>query len=262
MDQDEQEQAKKFIKLVTPLVERADKANRTMLIPALKDSQGGLVVDTELSSKHFIESLPETEKAMPMVEPAIVVGVSDAELLKKACAEYQEVFDALVDVIREIEPDGMPKDYAIPRPKLAKTDAGEVYTYAAPKDWGLDERITLALGLSDTVGVIASSKEHAERLLKSTPPELGGLLQKTGKPMAVAAVFDWAGLLTASQPWIDLAVNTYVTGSDSEKELTRTQVQTVVDVLKVFSKLTAVTYFEDEVLVTHTLLEIRDVESK
>jgi hypothetical protein len=35
-----------------------------------------------------------------------------------------------------------------------------------------------------------------------------------------------------------------------------------VDALKVFSKLTAVTYFEDEVMVTHTLLEIRDVESK
>ena len=47
-----------------------DKANRGMLLPALADGQSALVIDRKLASKHFVESLPATEKPMPMVEPA------------------------------------------------------------------------------------------------------------------------------------------------------------------------------------------------
>ncbi len=262
MSKEEQKQARKFIKLVTPLLKRADDANRKLLIPALKDGQVAVVVDTQLKSKQFAKDLPETEKPMPMIEPAIVVGISDAKLLKKACDEYQEIFDGLVEVIREMEPDAIPKKYKIPRPKETKSDAGEIFTYAAPKEWGLDKKIALTLGLSDNVGVIAASRKHAQRLLAATPLKAGGVLKNPDRPMAVAGFFDWAGLVTAAQPWIDLAVEQVDAGSEEEEAATVSQVQTVVDVLKVIRKVTSESRFEDDVLVTHTLLEIRDVEEK
>ena len=47
-----------------------------------------LVIDGKLTSKHFIESLPATEKPMPMIEPAIVLGLTDGKLFDKALDEY------------------------------------------------------------------------------------------------------------------------------------------------------------------------------
>ena len=51
----DREKAKKFLAAALPLVERMDKANREMLIPALADGQSALVIDGKLTSKHFIE---------------------------------------------------------------------------------------------------------------------------------------------------------------------------------------------------------------
>ena len=51
-----------------------------------------------------------------------------------------------------------------------------------------------------------------------------------------------------------------ISGSEDEKAANKAQAKTIVDALKVFRSLTAKSYFEDDVLVTHSLLEIRDVE--
>ena len=55
---------------------------------------------TSSTSKHFAESLPETEKPMPMIEPAIVVGISNAKLLKKGLGEYRAIVNGLIDAVR------------------------------------------------------------------------------------------------------------------------------------------------------------------
>ena len=67
-----------------PLLGRLDKATRNLLIPALADGQTGLVIDAKLTSQQFIKALPPTEQSLTMLEPAIVVGVSDAAKLKQA----------------------------------------------------------------------------------------------------------------------------------------------------------------------------------
>ena len=55
MPEKEREKAEKFLDAALPLVERMDKANREMLIPALADGQSALVIDGKLTSKHFVE---------------------------------------------------------------------------------------------------------------------------------------------------------------------------------------------------------------
>jgi hypothetical protein len=43
-------------------------------------------------------------------------------------------------------------------------------------------------------------------LLAPTPSRLGGVLGDAKRPRAMAASFDWAGLVTAATPWVELAV--------------------------------------------------------
>ena len=58
-----------------------------LFLPAL-DGQGGLVVDAKLMSKQFIEDPARTDEAMPMAEPAIVLGVQRPGLMRQALVEY------------------------------------------------------------------------------------------------------------------------------------------------------------------------------
>ncbi len=260
--EDQRENFTKFMETARPLFVRLDKANRELLIPALADGQSAVVLDAKLTSKRFVKSLPATEKAMPMLEPAIVMGVSDAKLLKKAMSEYRAVANGLIDAARQIEGSEVPANLEIPAPVETTVSAGTIYSFKLPEEWGVDEKIVPNFGLSENVAVFSASREHTERLLKATPPAAGAVLGKADRPMAVAVWLDWAGLVQAATPWIDFAVDQAATSnhsSDAERKTIVDQVHIGIDVLKTVESLAAESYIEDGALVSHALLEIHDV---
>jgi hypothetical protein len=260
--ENDRKKAEKFLESALPLVERMDKANREMLFPALADGQLAFVLDDKLTSSQFVKALPATEKPMPMIEPALVLGVSNADLLTKAMGEYREVINGMIDAVRHIEGTDVPAWIAIPEPKMTESSFGKIYSFELPAEWGVEKNIVPNFGLSDKVAVASVSHNHTERLLKPTPPTIGGLLDKADRKLAAAVWFQWAGLLEGAGPWIDFAVDQIMAerGSDADaKKPVVDQVHTVVDVLKTLRSVTDESYLEDGALVNHTLVEIRDL---
>ena len=131
---------------------------------------------------------------------------------------------------------------------------------------GLDKQIVPNAGLSDTVAVVSISRKHSRRLLTATPPTVAGRPIAADRPLAAASVFDFAALIDAIAPWIDLGVHTAMerqpeaeTGQDRAAMILG-QVHTVLDVLKVFRTVTTQTYVEGDAMVNHAEVEIRDVD--
>jgi len=94
------------------------------------------------------------------------------------------------------------------------------------------------------------------------------VLADANRPMAVAVSFDWAGLVDAAAPWIEMGVDALVKaepevsrflGSEPGKPSVQDQVRTVLSVLKTMRTITAENYVEDGLMVTHSLVEIRDI---
>ena len=261
----EREKAEKFLTAAIPLFDRLDRANREMLIPALADGQTALIIDRKLASKQFFDSQPATEKPMPMIEPALILGVSDADLLKKAMSEYRAVINGLITAMRESDDtSGIPEDAQIPEPKITEVSGGKLYSFPLPEDWPvhLDKKIVPNIGIGEHVAVVSISHHHSERLLKSTPLEIGGVLNDAHRPLACALWVDWAAIVEAASPWVDYFVDQATAESDQRmpKALIQAQVHTVTDVLKVLRTFSNEIYFEDGVMVNHGLAEIRDVE--
>lgn len=256
----EREKVEKLLGLALPLFARFDTANRTMLLPALADGQLGFVLDGKLTSKQFLASLPATEKTMPMVEPALVHGVSDAKLLKEAFAEYRAVVNGLIDAARQIEGSKVPPDLQLPAPQVTEDSLGTFYSFALPESWGVDKKIAPTLAVSEKVAVVAASQDHAKRLLKATRPHVNGVLVQLDRPLAVAAWFDWAALVDSATPWVDFGIEQAAASQDEEQRKGIVgQVHTALDVLKAIRAFSSESYLEDDVLVHHVLLEIRDV---
>jgi hypothetical protein len=261
----ERKEFETFIAKAIPLVKRMDKANRELLIPALADGQVGLVLDAKLTSRQFQAAMPRTEKPMPMAEPALLFGVSDAAALVKAMAEYREIANGLIDLFREISQGSIPP-FEIPPPHSEKIKQGTLYYYPLPEELGLDKKILPNAGLSEKVAVIAVSREHTERLLASTPLKVGGVLAGAEKrPLATAGALDWAALVDAASPWVDLAATMIIKQElrDAKEEQAKSimsQVHTVLDVLKCLKTVTSESYFEKGALVSHTLTEVQDLK--
>jgi hypothetical protein len=288
MDEKEQTQYKAAVEKFSPMARRLGEVTRAMLIPSL-DGQSGLVVDAKLKSAQFVKEMPALGREMPMAEPAVIVGLKDAEQFRKAMGEYRKLFNEVSAAVREMQPEqgkDLPK-IEIPEPQEVKADVGTLYVFPLPKDLGVTEKIAPCLGVSDHVAAAAISQDHVRRLLGKTPLKFGGVLANADRPRVLAVGFDWAGLVDAASPWIEMAVKQYAKDSGPDKpEMPKTegkkakakksaakkaeakkpgkmsyleQTRVVLDVLKTLRTITVEGYLEDGKLVTHRVVEIRDL---
>jgi hypothetical protein len=287
---EEQEQYKKVKEAVLPLVARLDTAAGQMLLPALADGQAALVLDAKLMSKHWFENLPQGDRELPMLEAALVFGVSDAALLTKACTEYRAITEAAIEKAKQLFPDDVPADFQLPQAEKSevKTSDGtaSVYWYKLPGEIGIDPQLTPNAGVSQHVAVLSLAPKHTERLLGNAPLVVtpGGPLADRKKPLAAAVFFNWAGLVDAATPWVDLLAHhiaaqgvegaglglalfdaearANLAAADDDNgpsKMIMDQVHTVLDVLKVLRTVESATSVENGALVTHSLTVIQDV---
>ena len=254
-----------FLTELKPLLGRLNTATRDMWLPALADGQIGLVIDAKLNSKQIHKSMPVLQKEMPFIEPALLVGVSNPDLLKKAIGEFRGVYNDLIDLIckqNDVPPDFKAniEHFKWPEAKVDKIAGGSLYSYPLPDQWGVDKNIVPNAGLSDNVAVITLSTSQTNRLLKETPLTVGGVLAKTDRPLAIAAWFDWTELVGAVTPWVNYALEQLPEEQmGGQKELVVSQMRTVLEVLSTIKSFTSETYIEDNTLVHHSLLEIHDL---
>jgi hypothetical protein len=275
INEQDKQKYEEISKLVFPPLKRFDEITAKMLLPSLADGQAGFVLDAKWKSKQWHPALPASDKALPMPELALLVGVSDRALLEKAMRSYGKLIeDALAKVKENAPPDSQPPLTKLPEPEVKTVKAGKLYLWRLPEEAKLDQRVALTAGLSETVGLISLSAEHAERLLTPKPLKVeGGPLADSKRPLAGASYFNWPGFIDAVSPWVLFAVEQVpldktLPGSEEKKgnedgqkkqreEILR-HVRTVLDALKAIRLSTSATYLEERALITHSEVVIRD----
>jgi hypothetical protein len=258
MDKKDRAEFEKVYAAVKPLLGRIDKTTRNLLIPALADGQTGLVIDAKFTSRQFMKSMPPTERPLTMLEPAIIVGVSDAAKLRQAFEEYYAVADDFVEVLKGIEKSEVPKDFKLPRPKVFNLRSGKAYGYPLPKELGVDTHFMPNAGLSENVAVLSLTGKHTIRLLEESDPNIVGIKLSTDRPLASVGGLDFAAFIDALTPWIDLGMDSARLPPDNAEQV-RLHLKAGLDLLKVYRGTVSETYVEDKVTVTHTRTEIHDV---
>jgi hypothetical protein len=202
-DAEDYRQAKELISFFWP---RLDKVTRQMLLPALEDGQVAFVLDSKLADTQWHLLMPPAEKPLPMLEPALVVGVSDAELFKRACAEYSTLFEEFVSRAGTIAPkeiELLQKENLPPLKTKTVPGEGTYYAVPPPRQAGVSPKLVPTAGLSDEFLTLAIHARHARRLLKVNPPPGVPLFKDADRPLAMATFFNWSGLMRSLTPWVD-----------------------------------------------------------
>ncbi len=262
LNDEQKEQYQKFTKVAGPLLKRLDDTTGKLLVPALSDGQTGFVLDAKLTSKQWFVGVPASEKALPLPEPAFLIGVSDAAKLEKAFGEYRSLANDILTELRKVDKDF--PEFKVPPAQTRKLKGGTMYFYPIP-EIGLDKRLLPNAGVASNLAVLTLSQEHTDRLLTPTPLKVdGGPLADTKRPLAGAAYLDWPALVDTVAPWVEFGVKMRAAqdgGDNADKEADEIlkQARTVIDILKCFRGYQSATYVEDKALVTHGEAVYRDL---
>ena len=257
LGEQEKQKYEEVSKLVFPLLKRFDEITGKMLLPSLEDGQAGFVLDGKWKSKQWHPAMPPSDKELPMLELALLVGVSDRALLEKAMKSYGKLIEDALEKIKEnAPPDAQPPITKLQAPEVKEVKAGKLYIWPLPKEAQLDRRVAVTGGLSDKVGLVTLSAEHAQRLLTAKPLKVeGGPLADTKRPLTAATYFNWPVFIDTLSPWVmyamekanlekNLAGNDEDAQKKTKEEIIR-HVRVVLGALKALRISTSATYVEE-----------------
>jgi len=249
--------------LLFPALESIGETTKAKLFPAF-DGQFAFVLDDELRLPGDRLGLPFDDE-MPVPEPALVYGVRDADGLRGAFAEYRKTVNDLLAALHRAKPEEV-TEVEIPAPQTRSGDAGMLYYYPLPDS----SPVTPHAGLSGQVAVLAITGNFADRLLSESKfaAAAGPLLDQANTEAGQFVAFDWAATVRLLKPWIHAGLRTagsagLVGGGDLESEQFKSvvsQVDTVLEVLQTLRTVSAVTYRDEDILVTHSAVTGKDIE--
>jgi hypothetical protein len=201
MKDDDREKFEEARETFGPLLEDLVDTVINKFAPALADRQLALVLDDETKVERLHKELPSSADPLPVVEPAIVLGVADSGLFKEGLNDLFELADRLVNVIREKNPSAIPADYKIPDPVESSVADGTVWSFPIPQA-GLAEEIAPAVGLGKNVAVFSLVPGQAGRLLTAADLETASALGGFDRPLGAAAAADVPAMIDVLESWL------------------------------------------------------------
>lgn len=272
-DESVQERVADFEKHVVPLGRKFVAIVRRAFVPALAGGQIGFVIDSKGRTPRLHKDLPGAEQPLPLVEPAIVLGVDDPGLFREGMNDLFALGDDLVNAIREMNPAAVPADYRIAEPQKAKVEGGTVWSWPLAKS-GLDDQVRPSIALGKNTAVLSLVPKQAGRMIVEAPLETGSQLTRFEEPLAAAAALDVAGLIEVIEPWVVYLARygsvqqregnvdrESVLNADAEDQQVKEvlgQVKVVLEAAKSLRAATAETAIKPDAAVTHWRNVIRD----
>jgi len=275
--ENDQEAFEEIDEHVAPVARKMVGILRTKILPALAGGQMAFVIDGKTTTKQPHKTLPAAAEPLPLLEPAIVLGLSDPKLFREGLSDLFELSDEFVDAVREVNPDAVPAEYRVPEPVKSKVEGGTLWSFALPGS-GLDEKVQPSIGVGDDAAVLSLVPRQVGRLLTDTRLETGKRLTTFEEPLEAAAALDVAGFVDSLQPWL-----VYLTrygcvaqrdgsvdpgeelGPDDENPQAKDaleQGKVVLEALKSLRVAVAETAVQDGAAVTHWRNVIRDMPAK
>lgn len=206
-DAEERDQVHQVVDQVWPLAEDAYNILANKIGPSLEDNES-LFAGAASWAINQLPDLPPSQKPLPLPEMAIACRLADRELFLEGCDDMYGVFDEIVNLIREMEPDAIPAGYTVPRP--IESDAGlgaTKFTYSE-----LSEAVPLPgfapqLVVSDEVLIVGYSDRQVQSMLESRDLTARPAWVTPESPVAAVSYVDLAGMFASVRPWAEYGLS-------------------------------------------------------
>ncbi|NBO92977.1 MAG: hypothetical protein EBV06_11800 [Planctomycetia bacterium] len=250
---------KKITKAVFPVLEQIDATMTKKIIPAMSQTGLGIVLDGQWTSKQWLSMVPATEKAMPMAELGLLIGVSDAKQFDEGLKDLRGAINQLLTKLSEL-PGGFPPGVQLSAPAMADG----LYWWEVPDGGILDKQILPTAGSGGAASVFALSKKHAARLVKPTPLSFRAKELEISGEVLGCCVLDWIGFIELVTPWVDYSISQSAKDFGADAKTAKRwakEAETALMIFKTFKGSSCTTKKAEVGTVTRTVIVIKDIEA-
>ncbi len=221
-----------------PLLRDAYAILRDKIGPALAERESVFSLAAEWTTTDVGPFLPASATPLPLPEMGLACKLNDRELFLEGCRDLYSVFDDYLELVREINPQGVPPGYSIPRPDEEALANGTRYYYAelsnqVPLD-GFEPQVLVG---DDTVVVTYSMRQADDMLTANARLGLPAWMDAES-PVAAVSKIDFAGLVQMVRPWVEYGFAVNEMGLDSPLAEGNGPIPTPNDVLQIWDTLT------------------------
>lgn len=217
IDDNDQVEAKQMIDRVYPLLEKIANTYEKLIAPSLTGEHGLVWTSGNLKAKQWVQGMPESEEPLPLPEFSWISGLKDRDSMIKGGKEIYSIFDSVLELARELDPNSVPEGYSIPRPEKVTEKSGIKYGYPIPEDCPVPADLMPHVLLSEDLLVMGYSKATTNLLADGSPLEVGKPVFSSDSKLASASYIDIGRIFKSFGPWVRYAVKQ--SGIDLEQEL-------------------------------------------
>ncbi|MCA9201188.1 MAG: hypothetical protein KDA87_26790, partial [Planctomycetales bacterium] len=200
-----------------PLVVDAYEILRDKVAPSMSGNESLFVFSGLWSTDTLGPNAPPPSGPLPLPEFAIASSMDNRDMFINGCSELYGVFDRVVELVREVNPNAVPADYEIPRPVKASIEGGSSYTYEQLAASVPLEGFNPQVAVTDQVLVIGYSQRQVDSMLRAKKLRAMPAWITPSTPVAAFGYADMAGIVQTIRPWIEFGLS--VTNPDLDQPL-------------------------------------------
>ncbi len=201
----ERERVVEIIDRLEPILVELANVTFDQILPSMDERQSLFVLASEWKVSE-LPSMPTPPKALPMPELALVFKLQHRDQFLTGCRQLYELFDALVEVIRDVQPDAIPSEYSVPRPNQETTAFGDEFSYPQlATHLGLQGFLPKVIVNKDVVAVGYSQRQMQDLFQKPTPSKDDAFFQ-LAQPKAMVGWVDLTEMVQSIEPWIEFGL--------------------------------------------------------
>ncbi len=200
-DEDDRQRALDVYRRAWPMLNETVDIFRSKIFPALESDETLFSFAANWTTQKLGELPPATEP-LPLPEFAMACKLDDRDLFMEGCEELYGVFDQIVELVREFNPEEVPADYSVPRPREAEAGATTAYYYDE-----LSNVVPLAgfrpqLMVSNEAIVIGYSDRQVRDMIAKQRLKTRPAWMTDETPVAAVSYVDFSGIFAAIRPWV------------------------------------------------------------
>ncbi|GAB5406987.1 MAG: hypothetical protein Aurels2KO_52180 [Aureliella sp.] len=236
-DEDDKEAAKMVLERSLSLVGETFDIVESKIAPSLDERQSVFSIASQLTVDNLGgQPLPGP---LPVPEMALACKVTNQELFLSGCADLLTVFDGIVDLIREVNPGGIPAEYNVPRPQEETIQGGRRFFYTEFANAIPVPGINPQIAVNNDVVVFGYSQRQVDDMLNSRQTNVSPAWVIPTDEVAAVSYIDMAGIVNMIRPWAQTGLQMNLGSLDTPVAQGDGPIPTGNDILAIWDCLTS-----------------------
>ncbi len=250
-DEEEREQALEILEKAWPLVKESYAIVSGDVLPAMDEREGLISVAAQWTTAELSLDLPTPSQPLPLPEVSAAFKLRNRDQFLSGCRDLYGVFDKVVELVREIQPDAIPEGYSVPRPQQEEL-AGATRFYYQEFSQGAFEGFEPQVIVSNDTVVVGYSVRHVLDMIQDKPLATRPAWLSPEMPVAGMSLIDMAGMVNAATPWLEFGFQLFLGDLETPVTMSEGPIPTGGDIVQIWEclsslgKVAATTVIDDD----------------